>query len=210
MKIWQVLSCAISVESVSVNRRDECIAIDIAASDSCASLAVQCSLSGDNFMKYNPKPNMCSSLKTMQWVCCSKGNLPRPKSQNDGTCATYRVVYEDGCQKIADNNGLSIRELEAFNAKTWGWAGCDQLQPDQIICISDGDTPMPTQKGVECGPQKIGLNKPAGRYDDFDLAKLNPCPLRACCSGWGFCGTTSEFCTESKSESGAPGSFKRS
>jgi hypothetical protein len=44
MKIWQVLSCAISVESVSVNRRDECIAIDIAASDSCASLAVQCNL----------------------------------------------------------------------------------------------------------------------------------------------------------------------
>lgn len=36
-------------------------------------------------------------------------------------------------------------------------------------------------------------------------AALNPCPLNSCCDTFGQCGTTPEFCTVSKSATGAPG-----
>lgn len=37
------------------------------------------------------------------------------------------------------------------------------------------------------------------------LADVNPCPLNVCCNVWGQCGMTDDFCTISKSETGAPG-----
>jgi chitinase len=68
---------------------------------------------------------------------------------------------------------------------------------------------MPAQiEGVVCGPQKPGTQAPSGTYNGFDLALLNQCPLKACCSGWGFCGTTAELCSESESETKAPEIFK--
>lgn len=63
--------------------------------------------------------------------------------------------------------------------------------------------------GVVCGPQKPGTQKPSGSFDGFDLAKLNQCPLNACCSGWGYYSTTEEFYIESLADTGAPGSRKK-
>ncbi|KAH7080580.1 hypothetical protein BKA63DRAFT_591192 [Paraphoma chrysanthemicola] len=197
---------------ISNEKRATCTAIQVNSGDGCASLAARCGIRGADFTKYNPKANMCSTLMPKQWVCCSAGDLPdmRPKPQADGTCAVYKVVENDGCAAIASNFGLTVDDIDKLNKKTWGWSGCPRLQPDQILCVSEGNTPMPAQiDGVACGPQKVGTQKPSGQYDGFALAKLNQCPLKACCSGWGFCGTTTEFCTESKSETGAPGSFKK-
>lgn len=60
--------------------------------------------------------------------------------------------------------------------------------------------PAPIANAV-CGPQVNGtVAKPAA-----NMTLLNTCPLNACCDIWGQRGTTAEFCTESKSSTGAPG-----
>lgn len=74
---------------------------------------------------------------------------------------------------------------------------------DENICLSDGDPPMPASiSNAECGPQVPGTAAPS---DMSTLAELNECPLNACCNIWGQCGITAEFCTESDSTTGAPG-----
>lgn len=57
-------------------------------------------------------------------------------------------------------------------------------------------------KDTVCGPQVPGTQKPA---DMSKLADLNPCPLNACCNKWGQCGTTKDFCIQTKSHTGNPG-----
>jgi GH18 family chitinase len=59
--------------------------------------------------------------------------------------------------------------------------------------------------GAVCGPQKPGSRKPASAKTGWDLAGMNPCPLNACCSGYGFCGITSDFCTNTTVKGAAPG-----
>ncbi|KAM3467667.1 hypothetical protein MY5147_008700 [Beauveria neobassiana] len=71
------------------------------------------------------------------------------------------------------------------------------------ICLSKGYPPMPAPvKNAVCGPQVKGT----GRYPhDIDPTSLHECRLNACCNIWGQCNTTGEFCTPSKSPTGAPG-----
>ncbi|KAF4505245.1 hypothetical protein G6O67_007215 [Ophiocordyceps sinensis] len=191
--------------------QSDCRAIQVVEGDSCAALSQRCAIRGTHFVEYNPKSDLCSSLMPKQWVCCSAGDLPdrKPKPQSDGTCAAYVVVANDNCWAIADNHGLGIKDIEDMNSKTWGWTGCSRLMIGQTICLSKGNTPMPGQlEGLACGPQKPGTRKPSAAFDGWDLAKLSPCPLNACCSGWGYCGTTTEHCTDSPADSGAPGAFE--
>ncbi|KAK2616771.1 hypothetical protein QQS21_000383 [Conoideocrella luteorostrata] len=191
--------------------RSDCRAIQVQAGDSCASLASRCDIRGNDFVKHNSKIDLCSTLMPRQWVCCSQGDLPdmRPKAESDGTRKSHRVNSGDGCWSIADNFGIKQKDIEGFNKETWGWAGCNHLQAGQIICLSEGNTPMPAEvEGVTCGPQKPGTQKPTGSFTGNYLTKLNPCPLKACCSGWGYCGTIEEFCIESPADTGAPGAFK--
>ncbi|KAJ7494962.1 glycoside hydrolase superfamily [Mycena latifolia] len=60
----------------------------------------------------------------------------------------------------------------------------------------------PAVANALCGPQVPGTANPGA---NGNLSALNPCPLNACCDIWGQCGTTSDFCTPSKSATGAPG-----
>ncbi|KAF0325693.1 chitinase [Colletotrichum asianum] len=192
--------------------RAVCTAIEVEKDDGCASLASRCGIRGADFLKYNTKTNLCANLIPGQLVCCSSGTLPdnTPQPQPNGICATHSISLGDLCWSIADTYGISETDLEKYNANSWGWAGCNSLKQDQIICISKGNTPMPVQlPDVACGPQKLGTQMPSGTYDGWDLAKLNQCPLKSCCSGWGYCGTTAEFCTESPADTGAPGAFKK-
>ncbi len=191
--------------------RAECRPIQVVAGDSCGSLASRCGISGNDFTKFNPQENLCANLMPKQWVCCSEGDLPdmTPQPQPDGTCATHTIGSDDNCWAIGDNYGISTDRINEVNKGTWGWAGCDRLQAGQVICLSTGNTPMPaTVEGVACGPQKPGTEKPEGEFDGWDLAELNQCPLKACCSGWGYCGTTTEFCVETPADTGAPGAFE--
>ncbi|KAJ5256981.1 CAZyme family GH18 [Penicillium angulare] len=192
--------------------RANCRTVKVVGGDGCGSLASRCKISAQDLSKYNAASNFCSSLKVDQLVCCSAGTLPdnRPKPQADGVCAHYSIKPKDVCADLAKKFSITVEDINTFNKNSWGWAGCGNLKEDQVICLSKGNTPMPAAlTGATCGPQKPGTKAPSGSYDGWDLVKINPCPLNACCSGWGYCGTTEEFCTESPADTKAPGAFQK-
>jgi hypothetical protein len=186
-------------------RSTDCTTQQVVSGDSCGSLATKCGISAADFTKYNPTADLCSTLQVGQHVCCSPGTLPdfAPKPQADGTCATHNVVDGEYCSAIASSYSITVEQLENFNNQTWGWMGCNDLQADFTMCVSTGSPPMPaTIPGAICGPQKNDTQRPSSMDA---LWKLNECPLNACCDVWGQCGTTAEFCTVTKSPTGAPG-----
>nr|CAE84958.1 chitin binding protein [Millerozyma acaciae] len=153
-------------------------------------------VSVSDLKKYNPNVDF-NKLEVGQYICCSSGSLPdfRPDKNSDGSCKTYTVKKGDTCSAIISKYyPLSIDDLNKYNKNTYNWGGCNNLQLDQKICISDGTPPRPTpDPKAECGPLAPG-----------DLYN-SKCPLNACCSEFGFCGLTSEFCDKKSSNTGAPG-----
>ncbi|KAF3484076.1 glycosyl hydrolase, family 18 [Arthroderma uncinatum] len=186
------------------NSDGTCKTIKVVSGDGCSSLASKCGLSLPDFTKVNAA-DLCTSPKVGQHVCCSRGKLPdlRPKPNPDGSCATYTTITSDSCSTIAASLGITITDIENFNKKTWGWTSCKLLWVGFKLCVSSGVPPMPASvANAICGPTVPGTKVPP---KGTDLATLNPCPLKVCCNIWGQCGTTDEFCTISKSETGAPG-----
>lgn len=182
-----------------------CSTITVVSGDSCASLANRCGISSAQFYDYNPQPNLCATLAVGQLVCCTAGSLPdnTPSPYANGTCYTYRVQSGDYCSALATTYSITVDDIESYNDDTWGWLGCTDLQAGQNICLSSGSPPFPAPvSNAVCGPQVPGTLEPT---NGTDWALLNPCPLNACCDIWGQCGTTPEFCTISKSTTGAPG-----
>ncbi|KAJ4376059.1 hypothetical protein N0V83_001340 [Neocucurbitaria cava] len=188
--------------------RDTCKYLKVVSGDSCYSLSQACGISQTQFTGFNSKTDFCKTLKPDQYVCCSKGDLPdfTPKPNADGSCATYQIVADDTCFSIAEAHFLTAQNITDFNKKTWGWAGCSQIQPGQKICLSKGDPPMPAPvENALCGPTVPGTLRPT---DGKDLKDLNPCPLNVCCNVWGQCGLTDDFCVENPADTGAPGTSK--
>ena len=183
-----------------------CSTIRVQSGDSCASLAARCGINSTDFYDYNPQANLCSTLTPGQYICCSSGSLPdlAPKTNANGTCATYLVQPGDTCNQLAvDYPPLTVNEIEQYNNATWGWLGCSDLQAHQYMCLSSGTPPFPAPvAGTACGPQVPNTVEPA---NGTNWASLNPCPLNACCDIWGQCGTFPEFCTVTNSTTGAPG-----
>ncbi|KAM0287958.1 hypothetical protein ACHAQH_000025 [Verticillium albo-atrum] len=193
-----------------LRKRADCRSIRAEENDTCTKLASRCGLGGAAFESFNrATANLCSTLKAGQPVCCSSGTLPdiKPKPQADGSCTSYAVEAGEGCSAVAAKHGLKEPDLEKMNEKTWGWDGCDGgLGLKQRICVSTGNPPMPaTYPDAQCGPTKPGSKSPT---DGTSLADINPCPLNVCCNVWGNCGTTSEFCTISKTATNNPGTSK--
>ncbi|KAK4233494.1 killer toxin subunits alpha/beta-like protein [Achaetomium macrosporum] len=183
-----------SLGSRSVSKRATCRTVDVQSGNLCADLARKCGISVADLLKYNPQANFCTTLKVPQKVCCTAGELPIPKPDAQGNCATYTVKSGDSCWGISDSlSGLvSTADIEAYNKNTWGWGGCGNLQANTAICLSPGRPPLPMPvPDAECGPLKPGTTAPPA---GTNLASLNPCPLNACCNVWGHCGTTDEFC----------------
>lgn len=198
-------STNVTTQSRRLQSRAECRTTKVVGGDSCASLASRCGITGTELSKYNPNAKLCSTLTPGQYVCCSAGTLPdiRPKPGADGTCATRNIQAGDTCQAIATREGLKLDNLAKMNKETWGWTGCKNLQIGMNICVSKGKPPMPAAvPNAVCGPSVAGTKRPP---PDKSLADLNPCPLKTCCNIWGQCGTTKDFCTISKSETGNPG-----
>jgi chitinase len=182
-----------------------CSTIQVVSGDSCGSLVTKCHITSAQFTTFNPSPTLCSTLAVGQFVCCSAGSLPNlsPQPNPDGSCATFQVPSEDYCAKIAATNGITVAQIEAFNMKTWGWMGCNDLQLGATMCLSTGSPPMPAaDPNAVCGPQVPGTPKPV---DSVSLAQLNPCLLNACCDIWGQCGTVTDFCIDTRAATGAPG-----
>ncbi|KAM5435297.1 hypothetical protein MferCBS31731_006262 [Microsporum ferrugineum] len=192
----------------ALNARGDCRAIGVISGDSCGALATRCGISPSDFTKYNNNPKLCSSLTPGQHVCCSSGTLPdfRPKPNSDGSCAVYETKSGDNCATIAAANSLKKEDLETLNKRTWGWAGCDSLWVGVKMCLSKGDPPMPAPiANAICGPQKPGTPTPP---KGTNISELNPCPLNTCCNIWGQCGTTEDFCIDTRGD-GAPGTAKK-
>ncbi|KAJ3488730.1 hypothetical protein NLG97_g6142 [Lecanicillium saksenae] len=199
--------------STLIQARGPCRTIQVELDDGCGSLASRCGVSGHDFESYNTqKTNFCSTLAQGQLVCCSSGDLPsrRPSPDSDGGCFAHEVGAGDSCSNLVASFDITMDELYRWNKNVWGWQGCgNRLQRLQIICLSSGNPPMPKAiDGVMCGPQKPGTVKPSGTFTGDDLAKLNPCPLNACCDTWGFCGTTADFCTIAPADTGSPGTHQ--
>lgn len=156
----------------------------------------QTGVNAESLKGYNPNLDF-SKLQAGQPVCYSIGNLPnlKPKKNSDGSCYSYQVKSGDTCASItASYYPLSINDLNNYNSKTYGWYGCNKLMKDQKICLSDGNPPKPTpDPKAECGPLAPG-----------DLYNKE-CPLNACCSEFGFCGLTKDFCEKKNSDTNAPG-----
>lgn len=192
-------------------KRAVCRYIQIVAGDSCAALASRCKISGADFTKYNSKSNFCATLQPGNYACCSSGDPftpPKPvapKQNSDGTCATHLIQNGDSCDKLAKQYGVSIADLEKWNkGKTWAWTACQDMLVGYNMCLSTGLAPMPPpQQGTECGPLVPGTKRPTD--SSISLADLNPCPLKACCSNWGFCGVFPGHCKVNAPPGGGPG-----
>ncbi|KAH7029919.1 glycoside hydrolase superfamily, partial [Microdochium trichocladiopsis] len=189
----------------------ECKYTIIEQNDLCASIASRCNIPVKKLIEWNGGDDkLCNKLMPKEPICCSLGKKPdlRPKPQENGDCAVYEIQGDDGCWLIADRFHLTQEEIHKLNVgKTWGWSGCGSLFRDQKICVSTGNPPMPAQlEGVTCGPQVKGTVRPT---DGTKITDLNPCPLNVCCSGWGYCGLTEEFCVDTSIDN-TPGTARPS
>ncbi|TEB21663.1 glycoside hydrolase [Coprinellus micaceus] len=145
----------------------------------CWDIANAAGINVDTLQTYNPNLN-CNILTPGQKLCVSTGTFPVPKPNPDGTCATHTVVAGDTCLAIANVYGITTANIETWSKPIWRFQGCSLLQIGAKVCISTGlPPPIPVNPSAQCGPETPG-NK--------------TCPLNVCCSAWGFCGQTSEFC----------------
>jgi hypothetical protein len=128
-----------------------------------------------------------------------------PQPSADGICATQLIASGDTCDKLSKQYGVSISDLEKWNkGKTWAWTECKEALVGYNMCVSDGSAPLPPpQQGAECGPPVPGTRVPTDK--SVSLASLNPCPLKACCSNWGFCSVFPAHCDIHAPEGGGPG-----
>ncbi|KAJ7501446.1 glycoside hydrolase superfamily [Mycena galericulata] len=148
----------------------------------CFDIYTNASLTAAQFAADKPGLN-CSLLQIGQQVCISSGTLPStaPSASANGTCYEYFVDPNDSCSSIAVKFDITVAEIETYNINTFKCTGCAGLQAGFTMCVSPGTPPpIPVIPDLECGPQSAGNAT---------------CPLNACCSAFGFCGLTEEFCT---------------
>ncbi|KAM7214665.1 hypothetical protein V8F06_009986 [Rhypophila decipiens] len=193
-----------------LTKRATCKYIQVQLEDGCASLASKCGIKGADFMKFNPKSDLSATLKEGDYVCCSSGDPytppkpTQPQPGKDGYCATHLIKLGHTCATLATTYGLTVAQIESFNkGKTWGWTDCPGMMGGYNICLSKGDSPLPPpQQGTQCGPLV-----PQTNWTDrsIPMAQLNPCPLKACCSNWGYCGPFPSHCDIHALAGGGPG-----
>jgi hypothetical protein len=147
-----------------LGRRGDCTTVQVAAGDSCGSLATKCGISPAAFTTYNPSSTLCSSLAPGQHVCCSAGTLSdfSPPPNADGSCATYTIAAGDTCSGLAAAYSLTTADIESYNNNTWAWNGCSLLYIGNTVCLSSGTPPMPAalakagrRDGQHLGPQPV-------------------------------------------------------
>ncbi|RXW23565.1 hypothetical protein EST38_g2319 [Candolleomyces aberdarensis] len=145
--------------------------------NSCWDIANAAGISVSKLQSFNGKVDC-------QRLCVSAGTLPdiSPKPKPDGSCAIHKVGEGAQCDKIAEQYHITAKDIEKYNEDTYKWKGCNKLQIGALICVSPGKPPpIPVNPDLQCGPESPG-NK--------------TCPLNVCCSAYGFCGQTEEFCED--------------
>ena len=189
-----------------------CRSIKVVSGNGCDALVQRCGISSADFYQFNPKTGLCANLMPGDDICCSAGDPPAPPTVNkpgpnaDGTCATHLIANGDTCDALARQYGVTIADLERWNkGKTWAWTECKSMLGGYNMCLSDGTAPLPPpQQGTECGPLVPGTVA-SSLGPGISLADLNPCPLKACCSNWGYCGPFPSHCDIHAPAGGGPG-----
>jgi hypothetical protein len=49
---------------------------------------------------------------------------PSTQPDTNGNCYTYTTKAQDGYWAIGNVFGITKADIEKYNKKTWGWAGC--------------------------------------------------------------------------------------
>ncbi|KAH7007283.1 hypothetical protein EDB80DRAFT_842547 [Ilyonectria destructans] len=164
-----------------LEKRAVCKYAQVEDGDSCTTLSVR---------------NVCATLKAGDYVCCSAGDPYKPAAPEpnaDGTCKSHLIENGDSCDALAKKHGVTVKDIEKWNAKTtWVWTNCKSILVGYNMCV-----------GAECGPLVPGTKPP--KDNSTSLADLNPCPLKACCSNWGFCGVFPDHRKINAPLDGAPG-----
>lgn len=114
----------------TLRTRSDCLPTQVMPGESCDVLPGKCGISLTDFLRYNSfRSDDCYKLQAGQHVCCSAGSLPdfSPKSNPDGSCASYIVPSLHDCSTIAHDMSITIQQIEDFNSQTWGWRGCENL-----------------------------------------------------------------------------------
>ncbi|KAK4233824.1 hypothetical protein C8A03DRAFT_47714 [Achaetomium macrosporum] len=184
--------------AATLGKRATCAYIRVEAGDRCASLTAKWGIRGADFAKYNPKPNLCTTLQPGDYVCCSAGDPysePKPEAPKptpDGSCAVHFILNTDTCEQLGKRFGLTEAQIESFNkGKTWGWTECRTMLAGYNMCLSIGSAPLPRRNGWT--------------NTSIPMTDLNPCPLKACCSNWGHCGPFPAHCDIHAPPGGGPG-----
>ena len=115
-----------------------CKTRSVISGDACGSLASKCGISAADFIKANPKSNLCSTLAVGQPVYCTNGRMPdlKPKPDANGDCAVYTTKQDDSCSVIAAARDLTVADLENLNKKTWGWNAVVRSSIPISECVS--------------------------------------------------------------------------
>jgi hypothetical protein len=103
--------------SMDLEARTECKTTKVGDDNTCTILTVKCGIWGADFVKYNIKQNLYSTLKAGQLVCCSSGTLPdnTPTADSDGTYATHKIDHGDTCSSVAEALGITVKDIETYN-----------------------------------------------------------------------------------------------
>lgn len=98
---------------------------------------------------------------------------------SDGICYTYIIQGDDTCESVATAHGMSVADIEKYNANTYAWHGCSgRWYLGNFICLGPGEPPMPVAlPQATCGPQVPGTTRPSSMSE---LPGLNPCPPSEC------------------------------
>jgi hypothetical protein len=142
----------------------------------CVSLAAKCGTWGSDFTTFNPKTNLCSTLKEGDYVCYSTGNAytpPRPdapKPNADDTCAAYLSQNTDICAKLA----IAVNQIGSFNKG-------EMLESNATNCIVYKDPrswdDSVTTCSIPCGPA-IEAARAEGRTMNYSCGGHFPLTTR--------------------------------
>ncbi len=113
-------------------------------------------------------------------VYCSSGSFPTWLPSRTPTALVPAIPCSRGTIVPSSRPIITLPPTRSltFNAQTWGWMGCSDLQLGANICLSTGDPPIPSiVEGTACGPQVAGTTRPSSWSQ---ISSLNPCPLNAC------------------------------
>ncbi|KAL2134930.1 hypothetical protein VTI74DRAFT_10423 [Chaetomium olivicolor] len=122
------------------------------------------SFKGD-FLRYNPKSDLCSTLQPGDYVCCSAGDPytePKPQAPQpdaDGSCAVHFIRNFDICASLGKAYGLTEAQIESFNkGKTWGWTECRAMLAGYNIstCVSNSGNEIKQNSGPPANFSRIG------------------------------------------------------